>query len=208
MPLYKSIPVNSQTILKIWKISETYNDLLQPLDLKEESLQRVKAMKSEIHQCGFLSVRHLLREFGYTDQDLYYDELGRPHLKDGKHISISHSYNYSAVIISDIPVGVDVEKQREKIKLIEHKFIDYEHQYLNSEDVNHIRNLSVIWCIKESLYKLTRTPGLSFKNHTLVIPFTLEDSQTVCWMDYKNKKECFKATYMEFDGFTCAFVLT
>lgn len=207
MPLYKSIPVNSQTILKIWKISENYNDLLEPLDLKDDSLTRVQDMKSEIHRCGFLSVRHLLREFGYIDQDLFYDELGRPYLKDGKNISISHSYNYSAVIISDAAVGVDLEKQRDKIRLIEHKFVDYEHQYLNPLDENHIRYLSVIWCIKESLYKLSRIPGLSFKNHTLVIPFSLEDSQTVCWIDHPNRKEHFLSTYMEFDGFTCAFVI-
>ena len=81
MPLYKSISVNSQTTVKIWKIEESYDDLIQPLDLKPQSLERVLGMKSELHQRGFLSVRHLLREFGYTDQDLFYDENGKPHLK-------------------------------------------------------------------------------------------------------------------------------
>ena len=100
MPLYKSISVNSQTTVKIWKIEESYNDLMFPLDLKQESLDRVLGMKSQLHQRGFLSVRHLLREFGYTDQDLYYDENGKPHLKDGKHISITHSFIFSGVIIS------------------------------------------------------------------------------------------------------------
>ena len=75
MPLYKSITPNSQTTVKIWKIEETYDDLLSPLDLKPESLTRVLGMKSELHQRGFLSVRHLLREFGYNDQDLFYDEM-------------------------------------------------------------------------------------------------------------------------------------
>jgi hypothetical protein len=32
-------------------------------------------MKSEMHQRGFLSVRKLLQTAGYTDFDLYYDEL-------------------------------------------------------------------------------------------------------------------------------------
>ena len=60
MPLYKSIDVNSQTTVKIWKIEESYNELLKPLDLKPNSLERVLGMKSELHQRGFLSVRHLL----------------------------------------------------------------------------------------------------------------------------------------------------
>ena len=76
MPLYKSISVNTQTTVKIWKIEESYDDLIAPLDLKSNSLERVLGTKSELHQCGFLSVRHLLREFGYTDQDLFYDDMG------------------------------------------------------------------------------------------------------------------------------------
>ena len=38
MPLYKTISPNSQTIVKIWKITESYEDLLSPLDLKKNSL--------------------------------------------------------------------------------------------------------------------------------------------------------------------------
>lgn len=53
MPLYKSISVNTQTTVKIWKIEESYDDLIAPLDLKSNSLERVLGMKSELHQCGF-----------------------------------------------------------------------------------------------------------------------------------------------------------
>jgi len=52
-----------------------------------------------------VSVRHLLAEAGYTDHDLYYTENGKPHLKDGKHISITHSYTFSAIIVSTQAVG-------------------------------------------------------------------------------------------------------
>jgi phosphopantetheinyl transferase len=61
----------------------------------------------------FLSVRKLLQEASYNDFDLSYDELGKPHLKDGKHF-ITHSYQFSAIIISDQTVGIDIELQREK----------------------------------------------------------------------------------------------
>ena len=207
MPLYKTLQPNSQTTVKIWKITETYKDLLLPLTLKAESADRVNGMKSEIHRRGFLSIRHLLRDFGYTDQDLYYDKSGKPHLRDGKSISITHSFNFSAVIISDQSVGIDIEKQRKKIKLIAKKFIDYEFQYLNGTTEDYVRKLTVIWCIKESLYKLYATPGLSFKQHTLVIPFMLEDGQTMSWIDYEENKERFTADYFEFEGFTCAYTL-
>ena len=207
MPLYKSISVNSQTTVKIWKIEESYDDLFQPLDLKPHSLKRVLGMKSELHQRGFLSVRHLLREFGYTDQDLYYDDNGKPHLKDGKHISITHSFTFSGVVVSDKPVGIDIEKQREKIGVIAHKFVDYEYNYLKPTDEDYINRLTVIWGIKESLYKLFAVPGMLFKEHFLVIPFMMKDENTIAWIDYKDKKYRYNTAFMEFEGFTCAYII-
>ncbi|WP_204344225.1 4'-phosphopantetheinyl transferase family protein [Psychroserpens algicola] len=208
MPLYKTIQVNSQTTVKIWKITESYDDLLQPLNLKPNSLERVLGMKSELHQRGFLSVRHLLRDFGYTDQDLFYDANGKPHLKDGKHISITHSFIFSGVIISDAEVGIDIEKQRDKIAIIAKKFVDYEFNYLNKSDADYIKKLTVIWGIKESLYKLFATPGMLFREHFLVIPFMLEDGETIAWIDYNNKKYRYNTHFLEFEGFTCAYVIT
>ncbi|WP_411767189.1 4'-phosphopantetheinyl transferase family protein [Winogradskyella sp. A3E31] len=207
MPLYKSISPNSQTTVKIWKIEESYSDLLKILDLKPESKTRVEGMKSELHQRGFLSVRHLLREFGYTDQDLFYDEHGKPHLKDGKYISITHSFTFSGVIISDTEVGIDIEKQREKITVIADKFVDYEFDYLDESAEDYIRKLTVIWCVKESLYKLFATPGMLFREHFLVIPFMLEDEETVAWIDYEDYKHRYTSNYIEFEGFTCAYAL-
>ena len=65
---------------------------------------------------------------------MFYDENGKPHLKDGKHISITHSFTFSGVIVSDAEVGIDIEKQRDKIAIIAHKFIDYEFDYLDEDD--------------------------------------------------------------------------
>ena len=207
MPLYKSISVNTKTTVKIWKIKESYEALLKPLDLKPESLERVLGMKSDLHRRGFLSVRHLLRNFGYTDQDLYYDDNGKPHLKDGKYISITHSYIFSGVIISENEVGIDIEKQRDKIQIIANKFVDYEFNYLNKNAEDYIRKLTVIWGVKESLYKLFATPGMLFKAHFLVIPFMLEDGITVAWIDYQSKKYRYNTAFLEFEGFTCAYVV-
>ncbi|GGZ85389.1 4'-phosphopantetheinyl transferase family protein [Algibacter mikhailovii] len=207
MPLFKTIVANSQTTVKIWKITESYEDLMQPLSLKPNSLERVLGMKSVLHQRGFLSVRHLLIAFGYTDLDLFYDDNGKPHLKDGKEISITHSFNFSAVIISDLTVGIDIEKQRDKIAVIAHKFIGYEFNYLNKLDADFIKKLTAIWCVKESLYKLFATPGLSFKKCLMVIPFALNDEETVAWIDYEEKKHRYTIHFLEFEGFTCAYAI-
>lgn len=207
MPLYKTINPDSQTTVKIWKIEESIDDLMKQVSLKPESLNRVLGMKSELHQRGFLSVRHLLQEFGYQDSDLFYDENGKPHLKDGKYISITHSFHFSAVIISKNTVGIDIEKQRDKITIIAQKYIDYEFDYLNENELDYIKKLTAIWCVKESLYKLFATPGLSFKKHFLVIPFEINDEETIAWIDYKNQKYRYKIHFLEFEGFTCAYAI-
>jgi 4'-phosphopantetheinyl transferase len=207
MPLYKTLHPNSQTTVKIWEITESYKDLLQAINLKPKSLERVLGMKSEMHQRGFLSVRHILKELGYTDVELHYDNNGKPYLNDGNYISITHSFTFSAIIISKSKVGIDIEKQRNKIELIAHKFVGYEFDYLDKNDEDYIKKLTVIWCVKEALYKLFATPKLSFLNHTLVIPFMLQDNVTVAWIDYLDKKHKFNAAFLEFEGFSCAYVI-
>lgn len=208
MPLYKTISANAQTTVKIWKIEESYEDLFQSVTLKPKSLERVLGMKSELHQRGFLSVRKLLEAFGYSDFDLFYDANGKPHLKDGKQISITHSFHFSAVIVSDKVIGIDIEKQREKIAVIAHKFIDYEFGYLDEKASDYVNKLTIIWCVKESLYKLFATPGLSFKQHCLVIPTSDNDTKTVAWIDYEDRKCRFDVEFLEFEGFTCAYAIS
>lgn len=207
MPLYKTLTPNSQTTVKIWKITESYTDLIEGITLKPKNLERVLGMKSELHQRGFLSVRHLLAEFGYDDADLFYDGNGKPHLHDGKQISITHSFTFAAVIVSNKVIGIDIEKQREKITIIAHKFLDYEFKYLTESDPDYIKKLTRIWCVKESLYKLFATPGLSFKDHCLVIPFDIKDAETVAWIDYEHKKYRYNINFLEFEGFTCAYAI-
>ena len=206
MPVYKSILVNSQTSVKIWKIDESYEDLRNNLSLTPLSEKRVEGMKSEIHARGFLSVRHLLKEFGYSDEDLYYDKEGKPHLKDGKQISITHSFQFSGVIIGDKPNGIDIEMQREKINFIARKFIDYEDQWLQMYNENRVKQLCLIWCVKESLYKLYAKPGLSFKDHCMVIPFSIKDESTSCWIIHKDQKTNYNAQLLDFEGFNCAYI--
>jgi len=102
---------------------------------------------------------------------------------------------------------LDIEKQRDKIARIASKFIDYEFQYLQKTSDCYTRRLTVIWGIKESLYKLFATPGMLFKEHFLVIPFMINDDATVAWIDYEDRKYRYEALFLEFEDFTCAYVV-
>lgn len=205
MPLYKTITVKPNTKVFIWKVEESFEDLSAGIKLSDHCNKRVSGMKSEIHRRGFMSIRHLMAEAGYVDEDLFYDELGKPHLKDGKKISITHSYQYTAIIVSDEKVGIDIEKRRDKILRIANKFTPLrEYHTLANEDAI-IRKLTIVWGAKESIYKMYAEPGLGFLQHINVTDFNFEDARTTAKVNFKNKDSLYKIRFLEFEDFTCVY---
>ncbi len=207
MPLYKTITVNPTTKVFIWKIDEMFDTLSDGISLTDNCSKRVLNMKSDLHRRGFMSIRHLLALEGFTDHDLYYDENGKPHLTGDKHISITHSFNYSAIIISDTEVGIDIEKQRNKILRIAHKFTPIEEYRTIANEDAMMRKLTIVWCAKESLYKSFAEKGVSFLQNIYVEEFALEDNKTTATVTFEEKTVKYNVDYLEFEGFTCAYAL-
>ncbi|PKH66458.1 4-phosphopantetheinyl transferase [Flavobacterium sp. ALD4] len=202
MPLYKTIRFSSTTQIFVWKITESFEQLNNEVQLNEKNCIRLEGMKSEIHQRGFLSVRKLLQTAGYTDFDLYYDELGKPHLKDDKYISITHSHNFSAIIVSNKTVGIDVELQRDKIIRIADKFVDVESSYLNQSDLSsYIKKLTIIWGAKEAIFKIRNEKGISFKEHIKVSAFEMEDTVAAAELHYDTIIRDFTIYFEEIENF-------
>jgi 4'-phosphopantetheinyl transferase len=201
MPLYKTIILNPSTQILVWEITESFQELFETVVLNESNSIRLNGMKSEMHQRAFLSVRKLFQEAGYTDFDLYYDEFGKPHLHDGKHISITHSHQFSAIILSDEVVGIDIELQREKIIRIADKFADTEFSYLiPNEKTEYIRKLTVIWGAKEAIFKIRNEKGISFKDHIKVNTFEMNDAQTKTELHFDDIIRDFKVCFEEFES--------
>lgn len=206
MALYKTLTVNQTTKVLIWKIEQSLTDLQEGIELTESSKTRLNSMKSELHQKGFLSIRHLLKLAGYSDFDLIYDQFGKPHLKDGKKISITHSFTFTAIIISDdLHVGIDIEKQREKILKIAHKFTPIE-EYNTIANVDaKISKLTIVWGAKESLYKIYGKKKLLFLHHIYIDDFKFEDKKTQGAIRFNGEESGYTIKFLEFEGFTCVF---
>ncbi|SRX73286.1 4'-phosphopantetheinyl transferase family protein [Aequorivita antarctica] len=207
MPLYKTITVNPTTKVFIWKIEESFETLSDGIDLTKNCSNRVVNMKSDLHRRGFMSIRHLMALEGYSDHDLYYDENGKPHLTGDKHISITHSFNFSAIIISDFEVGIDIEMQRSKILRIAHKFTPIEEYRTIANEDAMMRKLTIVWCGKESLYKSFAEKGVSFLENIYVEEFMLDDYKTTATVTYEDKTQKYNVDFLEFEGFTCAYAL-
>ena len=206
MPLLKIIALNDYTQLLLWKITETFDELFNSVALKDVTLARVENMKSESHQKGFLSVRRLLMEAGYTYFDLYYDEYGKPHLNDGKHISISHSHDFSVIALSDVNIGADLEILKDKTLKLATRFMDVSHlENLNPED--ELIKATVVWGIKEAVFKLKNEIGISFKDHIFEDDFMLADKKCTVELRIDNRVEHFDIVFdfIENYVFVCAF---
>ncbi len=208
MPLYKTIKVTKNTTVFIWKIEETIDELSKGIILSESSQNRINSMKSELHQKGFMSIRQLLALNNYKDTDLIYDEFGKPHLIDGKSISITHSFTFTAIIISDNKtVGIDIEKQRDKILKIAHKFTPIkEYKTIANHDAL-IGKLTIVWGAKESLYKIYGKKKLRFLQHIYIYDFLFDDAKTTGEIRYDGNIEKYNVFFLEFEGFTCVYAM-
>ena len=208
MPLYKTITVSENTTLYIWKVEESESYLAKNVVLTAHCKRRMEGMKSQMHRRAFLSIRHLLALAGYEDKHLFYDQFGKPHLVDGNHISITHSHEFTGIIVSKThEVGIDIEKQREKILRIAHKFTPVEEYRTIANTSALIQKLTIVWGAKESLYKIYAQPGLSFFKHIDVNDFSMDSAQTTAEINYKGAISLYEVFFLEFEGFTCTYAL-
>ena len=203
MPLFQTIQFNETTKILIWHITESFEELLSKVVLKEKTQQRLNGMKSQMHQRAFLSVRMLIQEMGFTDHEMHYDEFGKPYFNCHNHISITHSHDFAAIIISDETVGIDMELQREKILRIADKFVDTETNYLNTQNkIDYIKELTVIWGAKEAIFKIRNEKGISFKDHIRVNAFSLNKNLTEASLHFNDLVVDFDVHYKEIKSST------
>lgn len=171
MPFYKEIKYQNISVL-LWKYHE--KDLFNPEDLIEkENLEKVKNYHHK-KLSEYLMVRQL-KNIQYPKHKILYKKIGQPYLEpQDAYVSVSHSFPFAGLAISKNRVGIDVEKIRPKIQKIQHKFLySTENEWIM--DARRTEYLTVIWAIKEALYKLHPSKYWSLKKHYEVSPFDLEN---------------------------------
>jgi len=224
MPLYKIIKINETTTAYFWHITEDVTSLFRAVSLSEASLKRLEGMKSESHQKGFLAVRMLLQYLDFTDNDLTYDAAGKPHLqvkrqklKDKssesvtnypspitQHISISHSHEFSCICISDEVIGIDLELLKEKTLKIASRFMDVNH-LLGLSIADQITKATVVWGIKESIFKIKSEKGISFPEHIFEDAFDLKEGECTAELHFNSRIEKFYVQFHLIEGYVFVF---
>ena len=83
-----------------------------------------------------------------------------------KFISISHSFDYSGIVVSKSKVGLDIEKFRPKILDIFKKFVSQKEMEIIKE--LNIENMTKVWTIKEAVFKAFGFQGIDFKKDIFI----------------------------------------
>ena len=139
------------------KTSVDSNTLL----LNEENAELIK-IKSLQRKNEFIGVRQLRNQL-IPNKPILYNSNGKPFVnKCENHISVSHSLKNICLAISKSPLGIDIEGIDERVLRIKTKYVNIEDK--KHYQYNSVEDLTILWTIKECLYKLNDIKGLSFKN--------------------------------------------
>jgi len=175
MPIIHKIKSERTTIL-VWKITETLEELIMlGKDINTSNHTSEKRKKEH------LTSQLLVNEICPTNS-IIYNEFGAPELDNGKHISISHSKKLVAVIISDKKTGLDTEQISEKSLRLASKFVSEKNLIQLSKE-----KATLIWCIKEAIYKWHQKGGVDFIKDIVIPEFVAKEHGTVT--AYFRKKE-------------------
>lgn len=224
MPIVLRKNIAPGTELSIWRIAESADQLYSKLQLDERERAVFDSFKNQHKRSlHWLGSRVLLRTLLQTDKyiNLKIDEHRKPYLANlPHHISISHSHDYAAVMVSLTgPVGVDIEEISPKIEKVACRFLLAEELAfigLNPDgSPKHgadpgpkakLNHLYACWSVKEAIYKWYGKGGLAFLGGIILEPFRLEnEGQVTARVNLGGNWVRLDAWYQEFEGYMLAW---
>ena len=193
MPLLRVTHIGKHVILGVWKMTE------HPSVFPEWYGDACKRFHAEGRQREYVCVRALLRQM--TDDNaswtISHEPSGKPVLRNGWKISISHTKGFCSVIISpDHDVAVDIEYTSDRVNKIAQKFIRPD------EQADTIEEKLIHWSAKETMYKLYSADRLALDEMRL-LHFTCQEQGFVITENMRRN-----TTVEVFYEITPSFVLT
>ena len=210
MALVYQKEIQDSATLAIWKIEESAEVLVAKLQLDEQEQAYFESLGQHMRQLHWLATRVLLRTLLQTEHyiDCKADAHGKPYLVNFPHrISLSHSYDYAAVMISEtLAVGIDIELIKPKIEALAPKFLtDTERSFIDPDHA--VAHLYSCWAAKEDVYKLQGKSGISFKEHIHLQPFAYAENGTLrALLQSKEDTATLDVAFERFGSYVLAYV--
>ena len=177
MPLIFKENLLENDIWGIWEIKEEEDWFFNQWQFSPEENLHFNKLKGR-KRLEYVSARHLVHLLTGLDHrmPIHTDLAGKPVflLDPNNHLSISHSHQYAAAILSKTSkVGIDIQLIVPQMrKVAKRVFSSTELSFASTE--NELEMLHILWGIKEAVYKAFGLGGIDFKNHIRVHPFNFQ----------------------------------
>ena len=162
--------INKDTVIAIWRITETWEELEAMISLRPEEKALYGSFVAEDRKRQWLAYRILIRSILAPDDfPVEYDSTGKPYLAGCEwNISVTHSYEMAGVIISRTArVGIDIEKIRSRIEKVTERFLSHRELQIFARPGDHYA-MTLAWSAKEALYKLYGMRTLDFRENIIL----------------------------------------
>lgn len=172
MPLIRTIQIDPETRLGVWKIEEQEDFFRTRVTISRDIHHLHKRLQ---HFAG----RYLLVTLfpGFPMQQITVSNSRKPVLMcDSHHFSISHCGDHVAAIVSTkAAVGIDIESVQDKIERVSHKFLSpAERTFI--DPAHALPHKTICWSAKEAMFKWYGLGSVDFKENMRLQPFVYQQA--------------------------------
>ncbi|MGC9150958.1 MAG: 4'-phosphopantetheinyl transferase family protein [Microbacter sp.] len=162
--------LSNNSLIGIWQISETEEQLLKLLNDPAQALNLLNPISNALKRCEKLAVRALLKALLGEEKTIVYNESGKPFIEDNSFkISISHTDGFATVMIHPSQeVGIDIEIVSGRAAQLQKRFLNTSELLLIHQKDDFVVPL-LLWTAKEALYKWTSNPNIDFVKQISII---------------------------------------
>ena len=192
MPVHLKLPLPGGAILALWRIDEEETPLASLCTAAEQ--QEAAAFAAPRRRLEYLAWHALLHAL-LPKAHAAHDPEGGPVLvfpspqentpagmpeefAPLRHIGVSHSHGYAAVILSSQPCAVDIEPADTDFSRAARRFISPQEQALQPCALPEVLFPALVWCAKEAVYKWVRISGLSLLHDIRITEIHPETTRT------------------------------
>jgi 4'-phosphopantetheinyl transferase len=189
--------------LGVWEITEDFDSLYSMVNLVAVEQAKLDSFKNISRKIEWLSVRALVKTMLGKDTRILYNSENKPFVRGNTHnISISHSSNLTAVLISkDKRVGIDLEFMSGKISKVANKFMNENENVTEDPELSKF-HLYLHWCAKEALYKICDKQDINFRDGITIAPFSPDEHGYMKGNVINgNGEERFEMEYLQHDNY-------
>jgi len=200
--LTKDLDDDGHSRLGVWHVTETESELRALSSIPSDEMEEISFIKSESLRRQKLAVRALLDVMFDEKVYLSHHDNGKPYIENNAvNISITHTDNYVAVILSDLDdVGIDCESLDRDFSAVEKKALS-EEEIDDLEDDRRNEQLAIYWCAKEAIYKKISQYGVDFAEQIEIDSFRPkgEGELEATFIHKDGYEEDFELEYITFD---------